>query len=395
MTSPVDTSVKFIHSAMAGAPVMNGIAGSRIAVLDACLINGFGLKNCDSLVISNNVATMNIAAGHSFEVGSVAMITGATPAVLNGEQKITAVTGTSASFATTGITDQAATGTITAKVAPLANWTKPFSGTNLAVYRSTDVTGTQIYLRVDDTNAKWARVVGYETMTDVNTGTGMFPTALQWSGGLYWPGSQTADSTSRGWIVTGDSRMFYFCREYYNTTYPTNYEIHGFGDLVPTKTGDAYGAVLTGNSGDLSAQAPGSYTANLTYSNPTASNTNIYTPRSFTGVGSSCEMCRGALTIGSVSTVQSGTGNLMPFPNPSDGGLYVSPLYVTEKNTTCYRGVLPGVYFCLQAVLKPNFTSKDTLTGVVSIPGRTLRAVCSYDSTYSAPSFFDTTGPWR
>ena len=37
------TSVKYFHSELPGAPVLSGTAGSRIAVLDACLVNGWGL----------------------------------------------------------------------------------------------------------------------------------------------------------------------------------------------------------------------------------------------------------------------------------------------------------------------------------------------------------------
>ena len=52
MASPVDTSVKHFYSAMAGSPGLSGTAGSLIAVLDACLISGFGAKAVDSAVIT-------------------------------------------------------------------------------------------------------------------------------------------------------------------------------------------------------------------------------------------------------------------------------------------------------------------------------------------------------
>src|SRR5574337_1555206 len=55
-----------------------------------------------------------------------------------------------------------------------AGWVKPYSGTNLAAYRA--ATGNQFYFRVDDSGTVEARISGYETMSDVNTGTGQFPT---------------------------------------------------------------------------------------------------------------------------------------------------------------------------------------------------------------------------
>ena len=45
MASVVDTSVKHFHSGRVGAPVLTGAEGSMIALLDACVVNGFGLKS--------------------------------------------------------------------------------------------------------------------------------------------------------------------------------------------------------------------------------------------------------------------------------------------------------------------------------------------------------------
>ena len=45
MASPVDTTVKFYREDFPGAPVLNGVAGSLIDLLDACLCTGFGLRS--------------------------------------------------------------------------------------------------------------------------------------------------------------------------------------------------------------------------------------------------------------------------------------------------------------------------------------------------------------
>ena len=47
------TTVKHFHSAMSGAPVLNGTAGSLIAVLDACLQDGFGLKAASGITVAS------------------------------------------------------------------------------------------------------------------------------------------------------------------------------------------------------------------------------------------------------------------------------------------------------------------------------------------------------
>ena len=145
------TSVKFFHSAMPGAPVLSGTAGSLISVLDL-LVTGMGLKLADSLVVVNGVATLTFSSGHSFEAHAVALVAGATPAALNGGRRILAATPNTATFAAPGVPDGAATGSITAKLAG-AGWEKAFTGTNLAAYRSTDLSSTRMFLRVDDAAA--------------------------------------------------------------------------------------------------------------------------------------------------------------------------------------------------------------------------------------------------
>jgi hypothetical protein len=75
-------------------------------------------------------------------------------------------------------------------------------------------------------------------MTDVNTGTGTFPTTAQRSGGSYWSKSSTADSVTRSWILVGDSRSFIFIRTYY-AGYFAN-EVTTFGDISTLKTPDPY-----------------------------------------------------------------------------------------------------------------------------------------------------------
>lgn len=48
----MSTAVKFFHSEMPSAPVLSGTAGSLLAILDACLVNGWGLMTATSVVVS-------------------------------------------------------------------------------------------------------------------------------------------------------------------------------------------------------------------------------------------------------------------------------------------------------------------------------------------------------
>jgi hypothetical protein len=138
-----DTTVKHFDSTMTGAPTLANVAGNLLAVLDACLVDGFGLKTVDSLVVAGGIATATIATGHSARVNAVVLIAGATPSGLNGEKRVISTTTNTVVFDATGITDQTATGTITLKIAP-AGWVKAFTGTNKTAYKSGNVAATAL-----------------------------------------------------------------------------------------------------------------------------------------------------------------------------------------------------------------------------------------------------------
>lgn len=84
--------VKYFHSAMRGAPVVSGTAGTMISLLDACLITGFGTVTLTGLNVSGGVASATVSAGSSFEAGAVVLLAGATPDALNGEARVLSAT---------------------------------------------------------------------------------------------------------------------------------------------------------------------------------------------------------------------------------------------------------------------------------------------------------------
>lgn len=59
---------------------------------------------------------------------------------------------------------------------PAAGWTKAFSGTNKAAYRNGATAKARSYFRVDDSNAGYATLAGYDQMSDVDSGSYRFPT---------------------------------------------------------------------------------------------------------------------------------------------------------------------------------------------------------------------------
>lgn len=391
----ISTSVKYFHSSMPGAPVVSGTAGSRIAMFDACLVTGFGLVTATSVIVAGGVATATFPSGHSFEPDAVALIAGATPAGLNGEKRVLTTSTNTITFDATGIADQNATGTITAKLAP-AGWEKVYSGTNLAVYRSADITGTRQYLRVDDTGTTNVRVVGYESMTDVNMGVGPFPTATQIPGGGYWPAANGANATARAWTLIADSKTI---KVHFHTA-ATNLGISGcvwgFGDFTSLKSGDAYACALQCAASDV-ASSTSSASAAIEHCDSASTELVAYIPRSFTTLGGAVAVRH--LPTEYIAGYASG-GYAAPqspgYPNGPDNGLILGRKLFIEPSV-CRRGIDRGVYIAPQNC-HTAFSWRDKIDGQGALAGRKLLAVkCGSPAFGSSRGvvFFDITGPWE
>jgi len=359
-----DTTVKCFLSTMNGAPSITRAAGTILSVLDACLVDGFGSVTLDSLVVSGDVATGTKSAGHNFAklgaVGPVIRIAGATPSALNGDWRIDTIpNSTTFTFQTAGISNQTATGTITAKRAPLG-FTKAFSGTNIAAYRSATVGGCQAYLRVDDTSTQAPVITGYMTMSDVNTGTDAFPSSALY---LYKIDGTRA---SAPWAVFGDDRSFYISIQ-------TNF--NGiwsggmfFGDLAnPVMSSDAFyagiiGGVSAGNTNLLDL----------------SNTTNAALARSYTQLAGAVSLYRYSHSlVGSVA-----------YPCPVNNGLIFVGADAWQSGSLP-RGVMPGMYRLLNTYSGiPDMTVYDN---VDSAGGRSLM----YKLGASNGAAFDITGPWR
>lgn len=401
MTSVVDTSVKFFHSAQTGAPILTGAAGSMIALLDACLVNGFGLKSVTSLVVSGGVATITVAGTNSAVVDSVVLVAGVTGTLvaLNGEQKVTAsavVGGNSTiSFATAAANGTAA-GTITVKQAG-AGWAKPFTGTNLAVFRSDDVTSNRRYLRVADTATYSTRVVGYEAMTAISTGTGPMPTSGQVSGGGYWPKLATGLTTTEpsGWAIFANGKRFLLFVANYLSQGPTyrGGRLFGFGDFPSLKSGDVYNTFLSaGNVADPS------YNLGMLYFDSSSYNC-LWIQRLHTAAAGARQAGR-AFGASGANGAFAGQGPYGPFPSPVSGGLLLAESMLVCDTLETYgpRGPLPGVWQTPQTVAAGVLNHGDIVPGVGPTAGRrlfTLHTTSSgADLTPEPGTFIDITGPW-
>lgn len=366
-----DTSVRVYQSTDTGAPAVSGTAGALITLLDACLQDGYGSVTLDSLIVASGIATCTKSPGHGFTalgtVGPVIRIAGATPSSLNGDWRITVSSATVFTFTTTAISDQTATGTITAKRAPLG-FTKVFTGTNKAVYRAYNITSTRLYLRIVDSTTTYATVMGYETMSDVDTGTGLFPAAAR-----YLCKSNTASATARAWRLIGDGRLFYLI---INSNADTYRDTLTFGDINSFKAGDAYHCWL------CAATISTSY-----------GNSNLSKSASGSDLARSYSQSSGSVVVNRYSHNISSSiygGNGVAYPSVVDNGFHAWPIEVWE-GTTVIRGVCPGLYNPLHSY--QTLPDATIITDVPQLSGHSLLVLQL--ASGSDRTAFDISGPWR
>jgi len=230
------STVRVYRSTDPGAPPHpSATRGSMAALIRACLVAGYGNIAVDGITVAGGIATATIT-NNVLEVGTVIEISGATPAELNAEWKITAADSGSVTFATPGIADVTATGTIGASI-PAAGWEEPYAESgNYACFRALD--GNKKFYQIDDNMADadvaYSRV--YDSMSDVLTG-------VELRGESYFgKRANGTDSYSTVWIVVADEKTCYVAlRAQYG------FVLHGFGDIVSFTSPDPDGFFLAGH----------------------------------------------------------------------------------------------------------------------------------------------------
>lgn len=393
MTSVVDTSVKHAYSRMTGASAISATAGALLGALRAFLVTGWGLKSVDSAVISNGICRLSFASGKSAaEIHSVIILAGASPAVLNGEQRITAVASSWVEFKT-DLPDGPVTGAINFKMSPLG-FEEVFPGTTTkAVFRSKDVSGTRAFFRIDDSDPTAARVQMYESMTDIDTGIAVSPLAV--AGGYYWSKGPAAGSTPRNWLMIGDSRGFYFVNTPYNDSNITAVTCGGyglvaryFGDIKSHRSGDAWCGFLSGASVDIWNSSQG-----CVFQDDSSAGSSLQ--RASTGLGAGQQTSRNVLG-GGISGYQ---GPFGAFPARANNGLHLSEIPVADAGwSSGPRGWMPGAYHCLQSSVAAALGFDIRFTeGQGEFLGKQLLSVSigTPSSTNNGLAFFDATDPWR
>lgn len=260
-------------------------------------------------------------------------------------------------------------------------WTKAFAGVNKAAYYSGGATHP-VYLRIDDSGpgaggAKEARMTGYETMTDVDTGTGLFPTAALGLGGVTAAyairKSNTADATARAYYIYADpATVYFFCS---TGDVAGAYSSFGFGKFDARSSTETWNNICVGKFDENSSPATDqlNQVVRIITDNSLDAAGHGCLQRTYTGVGGAIayRRCVDHVCYTNIAYYSFGAG-ILPYPNQPDGGIYMSRVRLFETSTS-YRGQLRGLWASLHPVA--SFNDGDTFAGTGTLAGRTFRVI--------------------
>lgn len=257
-----------------------------------------------------------------------------------------------------------------------AGWSKPFTGTNRAVFRQGEVRrAPRMYLDVNDNapgagGGREARLRGFEEMSAVGVGDGPFPTTAQLAAGIIPRKSATADATARGWMILADARTFILCTQPGDNVFAAGeWSVLYFGDYYSLRPGDLWRVCIVGR---INENASGADVITLPSNSFTSGTSGSYGVRSVGGGSQSLGLPRLRSSAAGVGS------NAISYPNPTDGAAYLSRDWIGENASSgsglvALRGHLRGIWHWLHAVSA--IANNDTFSGKTGGPlaGRTFQ----------------------
>ena len=397
-------TVTIYKSTDSSAPVLRGQGNSLVTVLDAILVNGYGSKAsqgwADSfahLVCSGTAtggsSTTLVDTATNFVTAGVAVGMQVFRTADGKSSRITSITTTTNPNDTLNFT---AYSPVTPTFAALDAYTVDSS---LRAYRQPVGSSNGFYMRVaDNVHNQYARVRGYETMSDINTGTGPFPTDAQLSGGCYWHKSSSASAIAIPWICAGNGKIFYFFAATFNGTWISLCPGHFFGDFISYKTGDAYNTIIAMAFGTSYIGYLNDYdTHEIAYSSNFTTQGGHYIPRRADQTGTSMACGKFSDTHRDFGYGYLGSG-AVPYPHPVSGGMSIAPVeindYLSGASADQYeRGRLPGFWNILHTYYT-YYQHGDTFNGVGTLAGKTFEVIGAMVSTYNGAFCIETSDTW-
>ena len=254
-----------------------------------------------------------------------------------------------------------------------AGWTNPYFDTQDNNVLKSGLPGNGFCLRIADQytdHANFGVIAGFSSMTGLNAGEDCTPTVLQSLYGVGVCKSFTVGSAIRDWLVIANQRFFYLFICGSNTADFSTTEGYCFGEFDSFKSADAFNCIITGRE-------PTNFSVGSDYSYFATSGSTIsfinnhWLMRSYTQIGT-------AVPCGQHYDISKA---LLPFPNPVDGNLYLSPVFITEPNMNCVRGKFPGLWAICHN--KSYFNHGDTFTGNSVLTGKTFMVVRVYGNVFA------------
>lgn len=419
---PLDTSVKFFHSAMTGiaGPTSSTLlwtAGATtwtqaaillnsFTMLDKMLVSGFNTNTAASVVVSSNVATVTFSGTPGFEDYTVVSVSGATPSGLNGEKRITLVSPSVLTYEAPGISDQTATGTISVKYAPLGwSYVGTTPTTMPITVRSTNANGSQMGCAVSQNTAGGATTTAGFSFQGYRTATASaVSNAFGSRRAASFAGAGGGLSGQAQWIAWGDDRTFYLLvggGANGATTLLNSGFVYGFGDIQSIGSADPYTAFVHGDNGSIGSGVEGTTNnltagANIGYNQFTTATTHLQLPALYNGgpFSSAFHCAEYPLGDGLCGAISAGLSSI--YPNSTDGALILARKAVGDG--TGLRGYYRGIYVSPQNC-GANFSALDKVTGTGALSGKKLLAIkhtsaAPFTSAGTGVLFVDITGPW-
>lgn len=222
---------------------------------------------------------------------------------------------------------------------PCAGWTRVFTDTNKSVYYPPVSATARAYYRLDDTEAveKDTPFAGYETMSDVDTGTNQFP-------GLPFTMTKLMRNNA-GWVIAADHRTCLILVKSTSTYWFPAY----FGEFVSYVPNDVYGSIALGvryRSSPVTFFSPLSIGPGAVY----GANADVAIVRNWNGepdqlTAGTCYHAPLAPTSQGAAVAVGSTQGPFPGLNPVDGKLWITPIEIwTNRDQPCLRGRFRGAF---------------------------------------------------
>jgi hypothetical protein len=269
-----------------------------------------------------------------------------------------------------------------------AGWTKPFSGTDKAVYLTSDGIG---YYRVQHDASVDARepvVRGAEGATDVDTLVDAFPTTAQHANAAcVWRISTTTGATAKPWVALAGPNFFWLIVEMSGA----NFELYVMGAYSPIDGANDWPHFV--NTRGLAASNTTFLSGQIARSTITgAFSTRFYAMRSPDGSVRSAPCAFVSSSVSAALRMPGNDGPPMPAP---DGRIYREPLLLVvngAQSTTYTNGQIAGYARNVWSPLHGSYSGVarldtfqdsaynaaaqfvivDTISGAITGPGRLI-----------------------